>query len=231
MDDGTAGLLAIKRRGGVAVVQDPRDALFSSMPQSAIAHVEVDHVVPLSDIGPLLVRLAHEKAAAQESYPLSKEMEVETKLAAMNTHEGHDGEQVGTPSVFSCPECGGVLWELHDGNLLRFRCRVGHAYSVDSILAGQTEAVEQALWTALKALEESASFSRRLANDARKGGKEWLARRFEDKEHEAEQHAAVIRQVLANNSMDTQLNTNADLVAKEEQGSAPSSPENTRKEG
>jgi two-component system chemotaxis response regulator CheB len=158
-------------------------------------------------------------------------MEVETKLAAMNTHEGHDGEQVGTPSVFSCPECGGVLWELHDGNLLRFRCRVGHAYSVDSILAGQTEAVEQALWTALKALEENASFSRRLANDARKSGKEWLARRFEDKEQEAEKHAAVIRQVLANNSMDTQLNTNADLVAEEEQGKAAPSPEDTRKEG
>ena len=231
MDDGTAGLLAIKRRGGVTIVQDPQDALFASMPQSAIAHVEVDHVVPLSGIGPLLVRLSHEQAAAQGGYPLSKEIEVETKLAAMDTHESHNGEQVGTPSVFSCPECGGVLWEVHDGNLLRFRCRVGHAYSVDSILAGQTEAVEEALWTALKTLEESASFSRRLANEARNGGKDWLAKRFSERVLEAEQHAAVIRQVLANNSMDTQLNTNADLVAKEEQGNTAPSPEVPRNEG
>ena len=231
MDDGTAGLLAIKRRGGVTVVQDPRDALFSSMPQSAIAHVEVDHVVPLSGIGPLLVQLTYEQAAAQERYPISKVMEMETKLAAMDTPIEQDGEHVGTPSVFSCPECGGVLWEVHDGNLLRFRCRVGHAYSVDSILAGQTEAVEEALWTALKTLEESASFSRRLAMDARKGGKEWLAKRFDEKVQKAEQHAAVIRQVLAKSSMDTILDTNADLVAREEQWSAATSQDNSQNEG
>lgn len=231
MDDGTAGLLAIKRRGGVAVVQDPQDALFASMPQSAIAHVEIDHVVPLSSIGPLLVKLSREPAAAQGSYPISQDMEMETKLVAMDTNEGQEREHVGTPSVFSCPECGGVLWEVHDGNLLRFRCRVGHAYSVDSILAGQTEAVEQALWTALKALEESASFSHRLANDARKGGKGWLEKRFAEKAQEAEQHAAVIRQVLARNSMDTMLNTNADLVAKEGQGSVVISQDDPQNEG
>lgn len=219
MDDGTAGLLAIKRRGGVTVVQDPHDALFASMPRSAIAHVEVDHVVPLSGIGLLLVQLCHEQTAAQGSYPISKDMEMETKLAAMDTQIGQDGEHVGTPSVFSCPECGGVLWEVQDGNLLRFRCRVGHAYSVDSILAGQTEAVEEALWTALKTLEESVSFSRRMANDARKGGKDWLEKRFSEKAQEAEQHAAVIKQVLTKSGMYTMLNTNADLVAKEGQGS------------
>ena len=109
--------------------------------------------MPLSGIGPLLEKLSREPTAAQGSYPISQDIEMETKLAAMNTNEDQDGEQVGTPSVFSCPECGGVLWEVHDGNLLRFRCRVGHAYSVDSILAGQAEAVEEALWIALKTLE------------------------------------------------------------------------------
>jgi two-component system, chemotaxis family, protein-glutamate methylesterase/glutaminase len=167
MDDGTAGMLAIKRRGGKAIVQDPKDALFSSMPQSVIAHVEVDHVVPLSEIGPLLVQLAHEEAAEQGKYPISQDMEMEAKLAAMDMREEQNGEHVGTPSVYSCPECGGVLWEVHDGNLLRLRCRVGHAFSVDSVLAGQTEVVEEALWTALKALEENASLSRRMEHDAR----------------------------------------------------------------
>ena len=219
MDDGTAGLLAIKRRGGKTIVQDPQDALFSSMPRSAIAHVEVDHVMPLSDIGPLLVRVVHEQIAEQGSFPVTEDMEIETKLAAMDMRKGQDGENVGTPSVFSCPECGGVLWEVHDGNLLRFRCRVGHAYSVDSVLAGQTEAVEEALWTALKTLEESASLSRRLAHDARNEGKDWLAKRFGERVQNAEKHAAVIRQVLAKSSMDMMLNISADLVANEKQGS------------
>lgn len=219
MDDGTAGLMAIKRRGGVAIVQDPQDALFSTMPQSAIAHVEVDHVVPLSEIGPLLSQMVHKQAAEQGSFPIPQDIEMETKFAEIVISEGQDREPVGTPSVFSCPECGGVLWEVHDGNLLRFRCRVGHAFSVDSVLAEQTEAVEEALWTALKTLEESASFSRRLANEARNEGRDWLAKRFGERGQESEKHAAVIRQVLAKSSMDTILNTNADLVANEEQES------------
>jgi two-component system chemotaxis response regulator CheB len=231
MDDGTAGLLAIKRRGGQTIVQDPQDALFSSMPQSAIAHVEVDHVIPLAGMGPLLVQVVHEQAAGQGSFPIPEEMEMETKLAAMDMRDEQDGERVGIPSVFSCPECGGVLWEVHDGNLLRFRCRVGHAYSVDSVLAGQTEAVEEALWTALKTLEESASLARRLAYDARKGGKDWLAKRFGERVQEAEKHAAVIRQVLAKSSMDTMLNTSADFVANAKQENPAISQEDRQTEG
>jgi two-component system, chemotaxis family, protein-glutamate methylesterase/glutaminase len=217
MDDGTAGLLAIKRGGGEVIVQDPQNALFSSMPLSAIAHVKVDHVIPLSDIGPMLAQVAHGQAAEQGSFPVSEDME--TKLTAIDVREGLNEENIGTPSVYSCPECGGVLWEMQDGNLLRFRCRVGHAYSVDSVLAGQNEAVEEALWTALKTLEESASFSRRLAHDAHNGGKDRLAKQFGEREQEAEEHAAVIRQVLAKSSVDTMLNTSADLVADEKQES------------
>jgi two-component system chemotaxis response regulator CheB len=217
MDDGTAGLLAIKRRGGKAIVQNPQDALFSSMPQSAIMHVEVDYVVQLSNMGPLLVQLANDQAAEQGSFPVPEDMEMETKSTAIEMGEGQNEESIGAPSVLSCPECGGVLWEVNDGDLLRFRCRVGHAYSVDSVLAGQTEAVEEVLWTALKTLEESASLSRRLEHDAHNGGKDRLAKRFGERGHEAEKHAAVIRQVLAKNSMDTTLNTSANLVANEEQ--------------
>jgi two-component system chemotaxis response regulator CheB len=219
MDDGTAGFLAIKRRGGKTIVQDPQDALFSSMPQSAIAHVEVDHVMPLSKIGPLLAQLAQDETAEQGSFPISEDLEVEAKFAAMEIRDGKDGELVGTPSVFSCPECGGVLREVHDGDLLRFRCRVGHAFSVDSVMAGQNEVVEEALWTALKALEEHASLSRRLERDAYNGGKELLAKRFKERVQEAESNAALIRQVLEKSSTDTMLDTNADLIVNDVQSS------------
>jgi CheB methylesterase len=109
-----------------------------------------------------------------------------------------DGERAGRPSVFSCPECGGVLWELEDGDLLRFRCRVGHAFSLETMQAEQSRAVEEALWTALKTLEESMSLSERMADHAHSQGREWLAHRFEEKQHEAEQHAHQIRNLLMN---------------------------------
>jgi two-component system chemotaxis response regulator CheB len=98
LDDGTVGLLAIKRRGGVVVVQDPHDALFSSMSLSAITHVEVDHVLPLSAIGPMLAQLAYQQAAIEGSYPVPKDMEMETKLAAMDMSAMHKGEQEIAPT-------------------------------------------------------------------------------------------------------------------------------------
>src|SRR6266436_10126534 len=106
LDDGTAGLLAVKRRGGIAIVQDPNEALYPSMPLSALENVEVDYTLPLASIGPLLGRLAHEPAKEEEGYPVSEDMEKETKLADMDLAIMHNNEQVGTPSAFSCPECG-----------------------------------------------------------------------------------------------------------------------------
>ena len=198
LDDGTAGLLAIKQCSGIAIVQDPDEALYPSMPLSALAHVKVDYTLPISEIGSLLTRLANEQVPEEGSYPMSEDMEREIKLAEMDT----DLETIssngrnGTPSVYSCPDCGGVLWEVHDGELLRFRCRVGHAFSVESVLAAQSEQLEEALWTALKTLEENASLSRRMAKQARARGQEWLARNFDEKLHQAEEHALTIQQVL-----------------------------------
>lgn len=115
LDDGAAGLLVVKKRGGVAVVQDPDSALFPGMPQSALEYVDVDYCLPLSDIPPLLTTLAREPAKVRAG-PVSKEVEVESKIAEfdMSTIE-NDKEKIGTPSVFSCPECQGTLWELRDG--------------------------------------------------------------------------------------------------------------------
>lgn len=195
LDDGTAGLIAVKRRGGIAVVQDPDEAMYPSMPFSALANAEVDYRLPLAGIGPLLARLARE-GVEEAGYPLSKDMEMEMKLTEMDLDTLYNGERAGRPSAFSCPECGGVLWELEDGDLLRFRCRVGHAFSVESMLDEQSEVLEEALWAALKTLEENMSLSRRLADQARKRSHDLVADRFEEKVWEAERHATVIRQLL-----------------------------------
>ena len=205
LDDGTAGLLAVKRRGGIAIVQDPDEALYSGMPLSALGNVEVDYTLPLASISPLLGQLANKRAKEEGGYPVSEDMEKETKLAEMDLAIMHNNESVGTPSAFSCPECGGVLWEIQDGDLLRFRCRVGHAFSVESVLAEQSEVLEEALWVALKTLQESADLAQRLAQQAQQRGQEWLARRFDQKLQDAEQRAGLIRRVLLKNELGVEV--------------------------
>ena len=205
LGDGTAGLLAIKQCGGIAVVQDPHDALYPSMPLSALTHVQVDYMVPLALIGPLLMRLVAEQVEEKEVYPLSGELKKETVLAEMNpnTSSNSNSSRAGTPSAFSCPECGGVLWELQNDDLLRFRCRVGHAFSVESVLDAQSEQLEAALWMAIKTMEEHASLSNRMAMRMRARGQEQLARNFEEKKLQAEQSALLMQQILRKGELPT----------------------------
>jgi len=195
LDDGTAGLVAVKRQGGVAVVQDPEDALYPGMPRSAIANVEVDHILPLEKIGNALVRLAHEPVEEGDN-PVSEEMAIESKMAELNLDTLQQDERPGTPSGFACPECGGPLWELQEENLLRFRCRVGHALSAESLSAEQSEAMESALWSALRALEESTALTRRMLQRSRQSNHSLIAQRYEERLREAEQNAALLRQLL-----------------------------------
>jgi two-component system chemotaxis response regulator CheB len=199
LDDGTAGMLAIKRRGGMTVVQNPADAMYPSMPQSVLNHVQVDHRMPLTEIGQMLPSLVAEPALSQAAYPVPQEMEEEVKIAEMDMAEINSSTHTGIPSAFTCPDCGGTLWEIRDGNLVRFRCRVGHSFSLESMLAGQNEALEQALWVALETLEETVSLSRRMMEDANRRGQQWLARRFEERMHRAEKNADVLRDVLLKN--------------------------------
>ena len=214
LDDGTAGLWDIKRRGGVAVVQDPNDALYQSMAASALAHVQVDYCLPLSEIGATLVQLANQSAPEEGAYPVPEDMEQETQYTEMQDADTlASSERLGTPSAFSCPECGGVLWELRNGELVRFRCRVGHAFSIESVLAAQNEQLEAALWTALKTLEESASLAKRMAQRAQNRGQDWLTRRFQQQSHNAEQRAITIRQVLNKDEPDSTSATNPSVTS------------------
>lgn len=215
LDDGTAGLLAIKSRGGIAVVQDPGDALYSGMPRSAIENVDVDHVVPIIALAELLTQLVQEDVTEEER-PVSEEMENEVDILELNKPTLEDENKFGIPSVFACPECGGTLWEVEEGDLIRFRCRVGHAYSAQSLLAHQEEGLEEAFWIALRALEESASLSQRLAERARSRGHATSAVRFEEQERDARARADIIRKVLLDGNP---ANTNDTLSDDAELGS------------
>jgi len=204
LNDGTVGLAAVKRRGGVAVVQDPDDAPFAGMPQSAIEHVEVDHCLPLSEIAPLLARIVREEVPAEEegAYPVPDDMELESRMARIDSTTPENVEKLGHPSGFTCPECEGPLWEIRDREVLRFRCRVGHAYTAESMVTEKYEALEAALWVALNTLEEGAQMSRRLAAEARARGHEHAAARFEERARKAREQAGLIRQALGSDASD-----------------------------
>jgi two-component system chemotaxis response regulator CheB len=191
LDDGTVGLFEVKRAGGIAVVQDPADTEWPSMPQSALRNVDVDHCLPAGLLGPLLAELvaAPVPCAGKPAPELAQELEL------LTLHED-EREHPGDPSPYSCPDCGGVLWETNEDDLLRFRCRVGHAYSSDTLTADQAVTVERALWTALRALEEQAGVKRRLGERAARQGRAATARQFESRAVELEQQAMQVRDLL-----------------------------------
>jgi two-component system chemotaxis response regulator CheB len=197
LDDGTAGLIAIKQCGGLAIVQDPEDALYSQMPQSAIENVDVDFVLPLCEIPRKLLETVSSDIGVPSIGPAGREvMKMENRISAMDPQAMATDDRPGKPSAFSCPDCGGVLWEIEDVNYTRFRCRVGHAFSPESVFSGQNDVLEEAMWTAMKTLEESARLSKRLAAGERGRGHSWMAARFDEREKDARQRAELIRRVL-----------------------------------
>ena len=195
LDDGTAGLLAVKKRGGITVVQEPSDAMYPDMPRNAMEAVPVDYCVSRRDIAPLFVRICKEPAR-KIAAPVSDSMEKETQIEALDMSTIEDERKPGTPSVFGCPECGGTLWELQDGELLRFRCRVGHAYGADGLYEAQSEGLDKALWSAFRALNENAALARRLASRARKNKRDPAAESFEQRAQAAEEQARLIHDLL-----------------------------------
>lgn len=217
LDDGTAGLAAVKEAGGIAIVQDPEEAFAPSMPRSAQALVDVDHVLPLREMGVMISDLTRKEI---EPPPLTAGVHVapiEPDLAEPPIAL-HETDRPGKVSIFTCPECHGTLWEADDRGIVRFRCRVGHVYSAESMLAAHSDSVDRALWTALRALEERAALTHRLAERARTRNHNWVARAFEERALAADGNAAVIRELLVTRATlhevpDSEVETPEDAAA------------------
>ena len=195
LDDGTAGLMAIKSAGGVAVVQHPSDALYAGMPSSASQHVAVDHLLPLAEMPAQLIRLVGQPVEEKGPGPVARQQSTEVEISEMD-RGALESDRAGTPSGYVCPECTGSLWEVQEGQLVRFRCRVGHAYSMETLLAEQGEAMDAALWAAYRALEERAALTERMAERMRERGQASLARRYHEQTTETRHRAELIRRVL-----------------------------------
>ena len=196
LDDGTAGTIAVRARGGVAVAQDPADALYPSMPVHAIEFGRADHVAPLADLAALVDRLVREEADVPADEPPPDLMTTETKMARLDGEAMDQDERPGTPSGFGCPSCHGALFSIDEGGLERYRCRVGHAWSPEALAAEQAQALEGALWMALRGLEEQAALSLRLGQRAEGHGHRHSASAFHRRHDEALQAAGLLRGLL-----------------------------------
>lgn len=202
LDDGASGLMAVKLRGGLAVVQDPAEAAFPDMPLHASEYADPQYVLPIAAIQRLILESAGggylgggqrggcETLVKQQS-PSQKALSVEVKNAEVQKRPLK--EQLGMPSVYACPDCHGVLWEVKEGDLVRYRCRVGHSYTEETLNVALSKATEDTLWASMRALEEKADLLRRMASRSDRRS----SARFDEEAETTERHAAAIRDMLA----------------------------------
>ncbi|HEX2252271.1 MAG TPA: chemotaxis protein CheB [Thermoanaerobaculia bacterium] len=219
LSDGSAGLRALAQCGGVAVVQEPADAEHGDMPTAALAATAVDHRVNLDELPALLVRLTAEAPGPERPVPRRVQAEAD---AAFGDITPLRWDQLGPLSEVVCPECGGALREIDDGGLMRFRCHTGHSFTSSSVVSSQTEAVERALWVAIRVLEERLRLCARFAEESRERGHAGIARTWQRRAAEAEHHAELLRSII--------LSQAAPLVA-EQQSELAAGPMLRRHEG
>lgn len=198
LDDGTAGLWTIKHYGGIAIVQDPNDAEVPSMPENALAHVEVDYTVHVKEIGELLVRLSTEKLTGKTEVMKDEQTQKEIKVAEEDGALKSGLFQMGELTPFTCPECHGVLAKFKSGNLARYRCHTGHAYSIDTLMSAITENIEDKLYDAVRGIEESIMLLNHIGDHFAEANKPKLAALYFQKAKEAEARAYTVRQTALN---------------------------------
>ncbi|WFU20855.1 chemotaxis protein CheB [Bradyrhizobium sp. CB1717] len=194
LSDGAAGLNAIKRCGGMTIVQDPSEAIAVEMPQRALEAAGADLCVPAARLGDVLAELARE--APGVARPIAPDIRLEVQIAA--------GERIGSailadiadPAALTCPACGGVLSEVNKAHPMRFRCQVGHAYTADALAKEQEGQVDEALRVALRIVEERAELVQRMSADGRRSGRPAVAEMYERRAAEYREYADMIRRAV-----------------------------------
>jgi two-component system chemotaxis response regulator CheB len=194
LGDGSAGLMAVRSSGGVGIIQDPADAFAAAMPRTAWEVAGADYVLPITKIAPQLVRLAMEPIPHSGGTAMPDPLEeMPQRVHADMTEQQEDGRS-GQVSLYTCPECGGVMWQVPERAPPRFRCHVGHSYYGESLLEEQSQALEAALWTAVRTFKEKCILARQLARQARHLGEIRAAERFEEDSQLAERYGRLIQE-------------------------------------
>ena len=196
LDDGSAGLVAIKACGGLCVVQKPDDALWPEMPRNALAHDHVDHQATVMELPGLLGRLVREPTGNDP--PIPRHLILESNIAAQEAAIVPEPAQVGRPTRFSCPQCGGVLNDVAEEGTTRFRCQIGHAFTAETLVAAQDEELERALASALRMHRERVVLFRRMQEQSEAHSLSHAAARWRAGADESEHAAKVISDAITN---------------------------------
>lgn len=194
LSDGAAGLHAIKRCGGVALVQDPADAISPEMPQRALEVTVADLCIPAARLGDVLSELASE--APGTALPVAPDIRLEVEIAAGESIGSASLAKIADPAALTCPGCGGVLSAMKGGHPMRFRCQVGHAYTADALAREQEGEVDEALRVALRIIEERVELVQRMADNGRRSGRPAVAEMYDKRAAEYREYADMIRRVV-----------------------------------
>jgi two-component system, chemotaxis family, protein-glutamate methylesterase/glutaminase len=194
LDDGTSGMWNIKRCGGVAIVQDPEDALFPSMPENALQYIEADYIIQVGKMGALLPELIKQEIPKEPDLTQEEMKLLQMEVVIANSDNAFEIGilDMGELTTFTCPECHGALVSIKEGQLIRFRCHTGHAYTSSTLLASVTTGVEEKLWEVMKSMEETTMLLQQIADHYNKAGNAIAFKHFKEKADIIAQHARTI---------------------------------------
>ena len=198
LHDGTAGLEFIKRCGGLAIVQDPHEAEYPSMPETALRNVDIDYVVPLAKLGLLLEEITQKRVFNERKVEIPEDLKQEAAIAERVVGTIEEVMQIARPAPITCPDCGGGLFEVKHGKLLRFRCHTGHAFNAEALLQNAQHLLEETLWVALRMMEERKNLLTSLAVR----GESPYSMQQEERIEEIKKHINRLREFLLTGSQD-----------------------------
>ncbi|WP_353718936.1 chemotaxis protein CheB [Dyadobacter sp. 676] len=199
LSDGTSGLWTIKEMGGIAIVQDPADASFASMPESVLAAMEVDYQVKLRDLGALLTNLVQsDRAGKTRVFPDKDRLKTEIAIAAQKSAFENGIIQMGDATNLTCPECGGSLVSIREGRSVRYRCHTGHSFSRSSLWQSIVEMTEAALWQAVRRLEEGIILAEQAASQIEHQGQHPEAEEYHRKARELSDKSRRLLELIYN---------------------------------
>jgi two-component system chemotaxis response regulator CheB len=198
LDDGTSGMWTVKRMGGVGIIQDPEEAICPSMPHNVLEYVAVDHCIGIDKMGDILLQLVQQEVNNNDMLSENelKRLETEVAIAAQDNSFQMGIIQMGEPSSLTCPECSGTLSKLKEGELTRYRCHTGHAFTHNALLASASKSMEENIWKSVRSFEEVIMLLEEAAREFTNSGNKAKAGEYIKKAEAIKNRSADLRKII-----------------------------------
>jgi two-component system, chemotaxis family, protein-glutamate methylesterase/glutaminase len=194
LDDGTAGMVAVAGCGGTTIVQDPEEAQYPDTPLSVLQAIPVDYVAKLAEMGEIISTIIATKVIHGVVVPA--ELKAEAGIAERMASSIAETATLGVHTVYSCPDCGGGLWEMKNGDKKAYRCYTGHKYSERELFAKQGQKLESALWVSIRMMEEKKNLLIKLSEQDKARGFKKTSTDYDRRSVEFEGYIGTIKELL-----------------------------------